>query len=133
MVVAALAATAAVFAFARPEYRTPDQRTVDLARVHHFGRAVVRRTFAAHGIRLRYSNDKVRGGGPLWLSPTPIPVPTSGLYVIFAGRTGTVSWGPATSGEYDQPVGNLDVHYGGGDAATLAAVKSAVAELSSAA
>lgn len=129
IVLAALAAMTAVFVFARPQYRTPDQRIVDLNRVHPFSPAVVRRTFAAQGIRLRYSNEEQRGSGPLWLSTTPPPVPVGGLYVIFAGDSGTVSWGPKPSGEYDQPVGNLDVHYGGNNPSTIAALKAAVAGL----
>jgi hypothetical protein len=65
----------------------------------------------------------------LWLSATPLPVPTRGLYVMVGGRAGKVSWGPPIGSAYDLSFGNLDVHYGGTNTQVLAAVEAAVADL----
>lgn len=128
IVLVALAATGAFLAYGLPRTSTPDQRMVDLTRVHHYSVAVVRRTFAAHGIDLRYKSKS--GIAPIFLSATPLPVPVSGLYVLDGDNdTGHVSWGPKPAHQYDQPLGNLLVHYGGTNPATLAAVKAAVAAL----
>jgi hypothetical protein len=127
-VLAALGATGAFLAYGLPRTSTPGQRMVDLARVHHYSLALVRRTFAAHGIHLRYASKP--GVAPLWLSAAPLPAPYSGLYVLVGDNdTGHVSWGPKPAHQYDQPVGNLLVHYGGTNPNTLAAVKAAVATL----
>jgi hypothetical protein len=127
IVLAAVAATAGFLAFGLPRKNAPNQRTVDLAHVHQYSPAVVRRTFAEHGIRLRYASDP--GVMPIWLSATPLPVPVGGLYVNVVEGMRSVSWGPKPAHQYDQPVGNVLVHYGGSDPATLAAVKAAVAAL----
>jgi hypothetical protein len=125
----AAAATAVALSFAVPHPRTkPDYRVMDLARAHHYGPARVQKAFADQGLRLRYRSNDLPG--ETWLSSTPLPVTTSGLYVIVvAAPNGTVSWGPKIGPDYDQPVANLDVHYGGTDARVLRAVKAAVAEL----
>ena len=128
IVLVALAVTCAFLAYGLPRTSTPDQRMVDLTRVHHYSPAVVRRTFAAHGIRLRYASKP--GVEPMWLSATPLPAPYSGLYVLVGDNgPGHVSWGPKPAHDYDQPTGNLLVHYGGANANTLAAVRAAVAAL----
>jgi hypothetical protein len=126
IVLAAVAATAGVFLFEHVQNRQPNQRVVSLAHVRYYSPAQVRQAFARHGITLRYTSTALPG---LWLSNTPLPVPTAGLYVMLAGKKGTVSWGPKTGSEYDQPIGNIDVHYGGGDAHVLDAVSAAVSEL----
>jgi hypothetical protein len=128
IVLAAVAATACFLAYGLPRTSTPDQRMVDLTRAHHYSIAIVRRTFATHGIELRYKSKP--GIAPIFLSATPLPVPVSGLYVLDGDNdTGHVSWGPKPAHQYDQPVGNLLVHYGGANPGTLAAVKAAVAAL----
>jgi hypothetical protein len=124
--VAVLAATGAFLSYALTRPLDPDQRTVDLARVHHDSVADVRRAFAAQGIRLPHVTDD---GVVVWLSVMRAPVPDSSLYVLVGGRTGTMSWGPKPRTGYDETMDNLLVHYGGGDARTLAAVEAAVASL----
>lgn len=122
------AGATAAFLLARPHNSKADQRTVDFAHVHHYSPASVRAAFAAEGITLSYHATAPRG--MLWLSATPLPVDTRGLYVMVGGRTGKVSWGPATGSTYDRSIGNLDVHYGGTDSHILAALEAAVSHLS---
>ena len=83
-----------------------------------------RRTFAAHGIHLRYAYAVASDLHVLSTSRT-----SDELSVDVGGRRGEVSWGPKPAHEYDQPLGNLDVSYGGTNPNTLAAVKAAVAAL----
>ncbi|HUJ56148.1 MAG TPA: hypothetical protein VLW49_09205 [Gaiellaceae bacterium] len=125
IVLVALAAGGGLLVFGRS---SADQRTVDLAHVRHYGAALVRRTFAEHGIRLRYSSAP--GVDPMYLSWTPLPAGDNTLYVSLVRHGSHISWGPKPAHEYDQPVGNLLVHYGGHDPATLARVEAAVAALS---
>ena len=49
--------------------------------------------------------------------------------LLVRNQKGIVAWGPKRDSEYDQPVGNLDMHYGGTDGRTPAAVKAAVSRL----
>lgn len=121
-VLVVLAAAGVFFAFGRSR----DGRTVDLSAVHYYSPAVVRNAFGAHGIQLRYASAP--DVSPGWLSAIQLPVPTTALYVMVGARTGRVDWGRKPSG-FDQPVGNLLVHYGGGNATTLAEVKAAVGAL----
>lgn len=121
---AVVAATGGFLSYALTRPLDPDQRTVQLDRVHHYSVVDVRRAFTAHGIRLRYATP----GVVLTLSVTPPPVPDSSLYVDLA-TGGTMSWGPKPGSGYDEPVGNLLVHYGGRDAHMLLAVESAVGAL----
>jgi len=128
IVLVAVAATGGFLLFGLPRSTTPNaanQRAVDLAHVRRYSPALVRRVFAEHGIRLRYG---IAHQYVVWLTSVRPPVPTSGLYVLVATGRGA-SWGPKPAGEYDQPAGNLLVHYGGSNPATLAAVKAAVAAL----
>lgn len=128
IVFATVAAAACFLALGLPRTSQPDQRMVDLTRAHHYSIAVVRRTFRAHGIELRYKSKP--GIAPIFLSATPLPVPVTGLYVLVGDNdTGHVSWGPKPAHQYDQPLGNLLVHYGGTNPSTLAAVKASVASL----
>jgi hypothetical protein len=106
--------------------RSHHGRTVDLSAVHYYSPAVVRRAFDAHGIQLRYAS--ARGVSPRWLSATALPAPTTAVYVMVGPRTGRVDWGRKPSG-FDEPVGNLLVHYGGSNATVLADVKAAVGAL----
>lgn len=118
----AIAVTGAFFAFGQSRVG----RVVDLSRVHYYSPAVVRKAFDAVGIRLRYTS--ATDVSPRWISATPLPVPTTGLYVMVAPRSGRVDWGVKPSG-FDQPLGNLLVHYGGGNATTLTEIKAAVTAL----
>ena len=128
IVLVAVAATGGFLAFGLPRVSTPNdanQRLVYFAHVHRYSPAFVRRTFAAQGLELRYSTRDLY---MVWLSRVRPPVSDSSLFVLVATGRG-VSWGPKPANEYDQPVGNLLVHYGGHDPATLAKVEAAVAAL----
>lgn len=116
----AIAATACFLAFGLPRTPTPNERKVDLSRVHYYSPALVRRAFAAHGIRLRYGYRVASDLQVLSITPH-----NDVLSVDVGGRTGQVSWGPRDA--YDQTLCNLDVRYDGTNPNTLAAVKAAVA------
>ena len=124
IVLAAMAATACFLSFGLPRTRTPNERRVDLARVHYYSPALVRRTFATHGIHLRYGYAVFGVIHVLSTNRT-----SDELSVEVGSRKGQVSWGPKPAHEYDQPFGNLLVHYSGTNPNTLAAVKAAVAAL----
>lgn len=123
IVLTAVAATACFLALGLRAHR-PSERRVDFARVHYYSPAFVRRTFAAHGIHLRYAYAD--GGGVQTLSTRSN---SDELSVDVGPRTGTASWGPKPAHVYDQARGNLLVHYAGANASTLAAVEAAVADL----
>ena len=114
-----IAAAGAFVAFGRSR----DGRVIDLSAVHYYSPAVVRKAFDVHGIELRYASAP--DVSPRWLSATPLPVPTTAMYVMVGAKTGHVDWGPKPSG-FDQLVGNLLVHYGGSDATMLGEVNAAV-------
>jgi hypothetical protein len=128
IVLAALLATTAVFAFARPEYhRQYESKMIDFSKQHYYSAATVRRAFAQHGVRLRYSTlvfSKIS-----WLSNTPPPFPTDALSVFVGPRTGTGSWGPPKLEPYDERFGNILVTYGGNDDGLVKRVHAAVSEL----
>lgn len=129
IVLAAAAATAGVFAFARPEYRPQyDSEMIDVAKLHHYPLAEVRAAFAKHGLPLRYDN----GGSPVRMLGTTAPRTwdTTAFNVYYLTTTsGRVSWGPELDTAWEKRLGNLLVHYGGHDDAVLARVKAAVDEL----
>jgi hypothetical protein len=122
VVLVAVTATACFLAFGLPRTPTPNERRVDLARVHYYSPALVKRTFAAHGIHLRYGYAVTSYLHVLSTSRT-----SDELSVDVGGRKGQVSWGPKHA--YDHTLGNLDVRYDGTNPNTLAAVKAAVAAL----
>jgi len=122
VVLIAMAATACFLAFGLPRTPTPNERRVDLSRVYYYSPALVRRTFAAHGIRLRYGYTVASDLQVLSITPH-----SDVLSVDVGGRTGQVSWGPKHA--YDQTLGNLDIRYDGTNPNALAAVKAAVADL----
>ena len=122
----AMLATASVFVFARPQYHPRYESVmVDFSRQHYYSPAVVRRAFAAQGIRLRHPTRV--GSSILWLSTTD-PPSTHGLSVMVGPRTGHGSWGPKLEA-YDERFGNLLVTYGGSDEHRLERIKAAVASL----
>jgi hypothetical protein len=127
VVFGAFLATAAVFAFARPEYHPPyESKMIDFAKVHYYSPSAVRRTFAEHGIRL-YAGA-APGKGWAWFGHGPAPFPADSLQVMVAARRGKGSWGPKLE-PYDARFGNVFVSYGGRDSALLTRVKSAVSDL----
>ena len=83
--------------------------------------ADVRRAFAAHDLPLRSS---VRA-----LSGVTLVGAASKLYVFVADPRSGVDSSPRTGTAYERRLGNVLVHYGGGDRRVLAHVKAAVAAL----
>jgi hypothetical protein len=102
-----MAATAAVFIFARPEYHpTYVSKMIDFSKLEHHSAGTVREAFAQRGVRLSVvshfngmSNDAA--------------LRADALQVIVAPETGSGSWGPRLE-PYDERFDNLLVTYGGG-------------------
>lgn len=127
VVLGAFAATAAVFAFARPEYHPPNEsKMIDFAKVHYYSPGAVRSAFAQHGIRL-YAGA-APGKGMVWFGTGRPPFPAASLQVMVGSRRGKASWG-AKLEPYDVRFGNVFVSYGGRDRRLLTRAKAAVAEL----
>jgi hypothetical protein len=126
LVLAALASTAAVFAFARPQFQKPNEsEMIDFSgRVYHSPDAV-KAAFAAHGVELQIVS---RFSGMITLSNESAPLQADALQVIVAPRSGRGSWG-ARLEPYDKRFDNLLVSYGGKDERLLAGVESAVSDL----
>ena len=126
LIVGAGAATlAAALIFARPQYhREYESPMIDFATVRHYEPAVVRRAFAAHGVRLRYENDFA---GIVVYGNTRERF-AGDLHVMVGPRRGTGSWGPELE-PYDERFGNVFVSYGGNDERLLRAVTAAVDDL----
>ena len=124
IVLSAVAATALVFGYGLQRTSSPNfrYRHVDLARVHHYSLAAVRRAFAAHDIHLRYAPPM---SGVQILRPSA----SSQLFVAVGARHGTANWEMKPKNIYDDAFGNLDITYLGTNPATLAAIKAAVTDL----
>jgi hypothetical protein len=126
LVVAAVAGTAAVFLFARPEYRPRDTSVdVDMTTQSHYTGAEVVRAFATQGIRLVLRNRldgltiySEPGSGPSAFQVTIFP-PTSSVSFPTGG----------VKAMFEKHVGNVDVSYGGHSTAFAARVAAATAEL----
>jgi hypothetical protein len=130
IVLVALLATIGVFIFARPQYKPAEQKTIDMSTRHHYSSAEVQRVFAAHGLPLTYARHQGKGDSYfLMLFETPVPNPTTQLYVYLAGPATKVSWGPKDVTSWEQRSANLEIHYGGANERMLAQVKAAASEL----
>jgi len=130
VVFAALLATMGVFIFARPQYKPAEQHVIDMSTRHHYTSAEVQRVFAAHGLPLTYARHMGKGESYLlMLFETPVPNPTTQLYVDLAGPASKVSWGPKDTTSWEQRSANLEIHYGGANERMLAQVKAAASEL----
>ena len=130
IVLVAVLATMGVFLFARPQYRPAEQKTIDMSARHHYSSVEVQRVFAAHGLPLTYARHMGKGDSYLlMLFETPVPNPTSQLYVDLAGPAAKVSWGPEDKISWEQRSANLLIHYGGANERMLAQVKAAASEL----
>ena len=101
-----VAALTGMFVLSLPVYRSPIDRTL-LAKppAQRFALGRVRAAFAAHRVPLET---------------------TAGLYVVLAASRGAA---PREDTAYERRVGNVVVHYGGGDSHVLARVRAAVAAL----
>jgi hypothetical protein len=127
VVLAAVAATAGVLVFARPEYHPPyESKMIDFSKERYVSPATVRQAFAAHGIRLVVGDAP--GKGTAWLCNERVPCMADALQVMVGPRTGRGSWGPKLE-PYDERFGNVFVTYGGHDEALLKRVQSAVSQL----
>jgi hypothetical protein len=133
IVAVAVAITAAVFVFARPQYRPEvTVRNYDMSTRTHFTVRQVREAFAAHGIDLRYSRllrGEVRGTWVMNLSAVPaIESDTSHLNVSVFGPRTKLGWG-LTHQRLETITGNVTATYDGGDDSVLRRAKAAVADL----
>jgi hypothetical protein len=125
IVLAALAAVAAVFILARPEFQGKSEgEWINLAEQDTISPAAVRAAFAAEGVRLRYGYDW-DGGVVLSNVPPAEQGRREDVQVIVGGGIGNVDFGPKVS-SYDERFENILVSYDGTDAATLHRVKAAV-------
>jgi hypothetical protein len=124
LVLAALAATASVFTFARPEYRARyESKMIDFSKQHYYSPKLVRHAFEEQGIHLR--TTKVFGDTIL---STNRRLRADDLQIMIGPRTGTGSWGPKLE-PYDTRFGNVFVTYGGSNDSLLKRVKIAVSAL----
>jgi hypothetical protein len=127
ILLAAVAAVAAVFAFARPQYHPVyESRMIDLAKQEYVSPEAVRAAFVQAGLQLPYTSHFAN---ITTLSADGPAADSSGLYVYVGGRTGQLSWGPKFGSAYDERFANLAVHYGGSDGTVLERAKTAVAAL----
>ncbi|MDX6486943.1 MAG: hypothetical protein QOF43_2096 [Gaiellaceae bacterium] len=96
-----------IFVLSMPMYRSPiDKAMLTPATQPAYTLPRVQKIFAANGAPLGS---------------------TDGLYVVLAGSRGSA---PRDAYSYEKRVGNVVVHYGGGDGAVLKHVRAAVAALS---
>jgi hypothetical protein len=124
---AALLVTVGIFTFARPEYHPPNEsKMIDFSKQHYYSPALVRKTFAAHGIVLHVGASP--GLGMAWMGHTPVPFPADSLQVMVGPRTGRGSWG-AKLEPYDERFGNVFVSYGRHDDGLLRRVKAAASDM----
>jgi hypothetical protein len=129
VVLAALLATAATLTVARPSYHPAIQvENVDLGSEAHYSTNQVRAAFALHGLVLDHSTT---GGELTTLGTGSAPWDESALYVNIFPDHGTLGLGHGDweKGVYERRVGNVLVHYGGFDDATLVSVRAAIASL----
>ncbi|MFL5955540.1 MAG: hypothetical protein ACJ76I_15685 [Gaiellaceae bacterium] len=132
IVAAALAIAAAVFVFARPQYRPEvTVRNYDMSTRARYTVREVREAFAAHGIDLRYSRllPGDRGAWVRNLSAVPaIESDTSHVNVSVFGPRTKLGWG-ITHERLETITGNVAVTYDGGNDDVLRRAKAAVADL----
>jgi hypothetical protein len=134
IVVVALAATAAIFAFARPRYVPEHQsQTLDMTKRHHLTVQQVRAAFRAYGIRLDYGGPLFEGAGGSWLvtlAAVRPPVDSTHVQVSVFGPKSKVGWGESNS-RYEALFDNVAVTYDGSSDDVLRRAKAAVADLRS--
>ena len=123
---AALVATAIVFAVARPEYDSHRGSTmIDFSAEHYYSPSTVREVFAARRIKLYTGEQPAPGTFALSGDPRFF---ADALKVQVGPRTGTGSWGPKLE-PYEERFGNLLVTYGGHDEQLLGRIRAAVSDL----
>jgi hypothetical protein len=128
LVLATLAAAAAFFTFALPQYQGKyEEHMINLAEQETVSPTAVRAAFAAEGIRLRYSYD-----WPFGVALSDVRPSEQGrrkhIQVTVGGRTGRVDYGPELA-PYDTRFENVLVTYNGSDEAMLDRVEAAVSTL----
>ena len=133
IVTVALALTAAVFVFARPQYHDPNRGPTFDMRGRHDLLTVqqVRTAFAAQGIRLDHGGPMCCGSGGGWvamLSAIPAPVSTAHVQVFVVGPAARGSFGAKQPG-YDARFRNVVVQYDGPSSDVLRRARAAVADL----
>jgi hypothetical protein len=122
VIVGLVIAVTGVFVLSMPMYRSPiDRAMLKPSQPVPYAAADVRRAFARHGVPLR---STVRA-----LSGVTLAGGAAGLYVFVARPGSGVDTAPRAGGAYERRLGNLLVHYGGGDRRVLGHVQAAVAAL----
>ena len=112
VVIVALSATGAVFAFARPTYHAPRAKLVDMTKQKHYTVPEIQRAFAGEGLHLRHVWHLT---GMTFLATRRAGASTF-LVTIF-DPTRTVDFGSGGSSVLvDRLIGNAEVFYGGHDA-----------------
>jgi hypothetical protein len=126
LVCSGLIVTVGVFTFARPAYHPRyESKMIDFSHEQYFSPALVRRSFAELGVRLRTVNGL--NGFILLLRPGSSG-DAKALQVSVAPRNGKGSWGPKLE-PYDERFGNVFVTYGGPDSDLLQRVQAAVSSI----
>lgn len=130
VVVAAVAATGSVFAFARPTAHQQSRvTTVHMQDQRHYALAEVRKAFAAHGLQLTVKTHVGGKDAMTILSNGPAGAPSPFTVVVF-GPKATVTFTQDSDGKsFDAHFGNVQVHYGGLGTRFRSSVEAAVAEL----
>jgi hypothetical protein len=126
-----LAVIACLFLFARPGYEPAVQvEQVELTAEPHHSVSEVRRVFAAAGIDL---TGATRPPDAAWstLGVGPPPWDEKDLYVDVFDPKGSLGLGHGEweKAYFEERVGNVLVHYGGTDEATLARIQDSIARL----
>jgi hypothetical protein len=126
VVAGAFAATAAVFAFARPQYHPSYEiKMIDFGKVRYYSPRSVRAAFADHGIVLHRGTAPA---GMTWFNSGRRPFTAEALQVVVGPRRGRGSWGPKLEA-YDERFGNVFVSYGGSDGRLRERIEGAVDDL----
>jgi len=130
VVVAAVASTGSVFAFARPTAHQQSRvTTVHMQDQRHYRVAEVRKAFAAHGLQLMVKNHVGGRDAMTILSTGPAGTPSPFTVAVFGPQT-TVTFTQEPDGKsFDAQFGNVQVHYGGFSTRFRSRVEAAVAEL----
>jgi hypothetical protein len=131
VVLFAVAATGGVFAFARPAYREPTTSfdDVNMQQQRLYTVAQVEQAFAEHGLLI---NSVTRRGdartGTTTLDRRHGRIAPNWMISLF-GPDQTVHFSKNMQGAYVSRFGNLMVFYGGKNAALMAHIEAAVADL----
>jgi hypothetical protein len=124
LLLVALAATASVFTFARPEYHPQyESKMIDFSKQHYYAPSSVRRAFTAQGIALHTTKTF-----DFTVLSTTRRLHADDLQILVGPRKGEGSFGPKLEA-YDERFGNVAVMYGRDDKQLLERIQAAVSRL----